>query len=33
MEGTAFDPQVSVDDLGQALRNVWITNSLQMLLD
>jgi hypothetical protein len=28
-----FDPHVRVDDLGQALRNLWITNSLQMLLD
>ncbi len=29
----AFDPDLSPDDLGQALRNVWIMNSLQMLLD
>jgi len=28
----AFDPDLSLDDLGQALRNVWIGNSLQMLL-
>lgn len=28
----AFDPQLSLDDLWQALRNVWIGNSLQMLL-
>jgi hypothetical protein len=27
-----FDPTLSLDDLGQALRNVWIGNSLQMLL-
>jgi hypothetical protein len=29
----AFDPGVTVEQLGQALRNVWIGNSLQMLLD
>lgn len=29
----AFDPSLSLADLGQALRNVWIGNSLQMLLD
>lgn len=29
----AFDPHLRTDDLGQALRNVWITNSLQLLLD
>ena len=28
----AFDPALSLDDLWQALRNVWIGNSLQMLL-
>jgi hypothetical protein len=28
----AFDPSLSLDDLWQALRNVWIGNSLQMLL-
>jgi hypothetical protein len=28
----AFDPTLSLDDLWQALRNVWIGNSLQMLL-
>jgi hypothetical protein len=27
-----FDPALSLDDLWQALRNVWIGNSLQMLL-
>jgi hypothetical protein len=29
----AFDPTLSLNDLWQALRNVWIGNSLQMLLD
>jgi hypothetical protein len=29
----AFDPAVRADDVLQALRNVWIANSLQMLLD
>jgi hypothetical protein len=29
----AFDPNLNVDDLWQALRNVWIGNGLQMLLD
>jgi hypothetical protein len=29
----AFDPGLSLEQLGQALRNVWIGNSLQMLLD
>ena len=28
----AFDPALELDDLWQALRNVWIGNSLQMLL-
>lgn len=28
-----FDPQLEAGDIGQALRNVWIVNSLQMLLD
>ena len=28
-----FDPQISGSDVGQALRNVWIVNSLQMILD
>jgi hypothetical protein len=28
-----FDPRLSMGDLWQALRNVWIGNSLQMLLD
>jgi hypothetical protein len=28
----AFDPSLSLNDLWQALRNVWIGNSLQMLL-
>ncbi len=32
-EAKAFDPSLSLEDLGQALRNVWIGNSLQMLLD
>jgi hypothetical protein len=32
-EARAFDPRVSLEQLGQALRNVWIGNSLQMLLD
>jgi len=32
-QARAFDPQISVDSLFQALRNVWIGNSLQMLLD
>ena len=27
-----FDPEISGSDVGQALRNVWIVNSLQMLL-
>jgi hypothetical protein len=29
----AFDPNLSLDDLWQAMRNVWIGNSFQMLLD
>jgi hypothetical protein len=32
-EARAFDPALPEDDLWQALRNVWIGNSLQMLLD
>ena len=32
-EARAFDPAVGADDVLQALRNVWIANSLQMLLD
>ena len=32
-EARAFDPEFSVDSLFQALRNVWIGNSLQMLFD
>lgn len=28
-----FDPSVRLEDVGQALRNVWIANSLQLLLD
>jgi hypothetical protein len=32
-EALAFDPCVRVDDVGQALRNVWIANSLQLLLE
>ena len=31
-EARAFDPTLSVESLGQALRNVWIGNSLQMRL-
>jgi hypothetical protein len=30
-QARAFDPALSLADLGQALRNVWIANSLQML--
>jgi len=30
---TDFDPEISGPDMAQALRNVWIANSLQMLLD
>jgi hypothetical protein len=29
----AFDPRIRVDSLTQALRNVWIMNSIQMLLE
>jgi hypothetical protein len=29
----AFEPEVRMEDVGQGLRNVWIANSLQMLLD
>ncbi len=32
-EACAFDPRFTIEDLGQALRNVWIGNCLQMLLD
>jgi hypothetical protein len=32
-ESRAFAPAVRVDDVTQALRNVWIANSLQLLLD
>jgi hypothetical protein len=32
-EARAFAPDVPLDDLWQALRNAWIGNSLQMLLD
>jgi hypothetical protein len=32
-DARAFDPAVRLDDIGQALRNVWIGNSFQMLLD
>jgi hypothetical protein len=32
-DARAFDPQLTFDSLYQALRNVWIGNSLQMLLD
>ena len=32
-EARAFDPRFTLEQLGQALRNVWIGNSLQMLLD
>lgn len=28
-----FDPAMNLEDVGQALRNVWIVNSLQMMLD
>jgi hypothetical protein len=28
-----FDPAIELADLGQAMRNVWVTNYLQMLLD
>jgi hypothetical protein len=32
-EARAFDPRLSLEHVGQALRNVWIGNSFQMLLD
>jgi hypothetical protein len=32
-EARRFDPALPLEDLWQALRNVWIGNSLQMLLD
>jgi hypothetical protein len=32
-EAKRFDEKLAVDDLFQALRNVWIANSIQMLLD
>lgn len=32
-QARAFDPTLSLEDMGQALRNVWIGNCLQMLLD
>src|SRR5512143_138966 len=32
-EARAFDPSLTLEQLGQALRNVWIGNSIQMLLD
>lgn len=32
-EARAFNPALTLEPLGQALRNVWIGNSLQMLLD
>jgi hypothetical protein len=32
-EAKAFDPSLTLEQLGQALRNVWIGNSIQMLLD
>ena len=32
-EARAFDPTIGAEELMQALRNVWILNSLQMLLD
>ncbi len=32
-EARAFDPAIETDALMQALRNVWIMNSIQMLLD
>lgn len=31
-EARRFDPELKLEDLGQALRNVWIGNSLQLLL-
>jgi hypothetical protein len=32
-EARAFDPRLSPEHVGQALRNVWIGNTFQMLLD
>jgi len=32
-EARVFDPVVKIEDVGQALRNVWIMNSLQLLFD
>ncbi len=32
-QARAFDPRMSLEQLGQALRNVWIGNCLQMLLE
>jgi len=32
-DARAFDPTIRLADIGQALRNVWIGNSFQMLLD
>ena len=32
-EARAFDPEIETEALMQALRNVWIMNSIQMLLD
>jgi hypothetical protein len=32
-EARAFDPDLRLEHVGQALRNVWIGNSFQMLLD
>jgi hypothetical protein len=31
-QARAFDPAIELTDIGQALRNVWIMNSIQMLL-
>jgi hypothetical protein len=31
-QATTFDSEVDIDDLHQALRNVWVMNSIQMLL-
>ena len=32
-QARAFDPAIALEDVGQALRNVWIMNSIQMLLE
>lgn len=32
-QARAFDPAIVLEDVGQALRNVWIMNSIQMLLE